>query len=279
MSIQPSNKTDKLKKRGKVLHALPFAVLACTACATNAAAPARAEQSADQKQASLVISPGDSRFNTPDIPDYEAVYNSSSSKTGAFTLHVRTSGSGEKLTLVDVIPMQDNVIVAQRQIDLATHRADFGAGPFFAWGPEIVVSQSNAETYSWTRVPIGGGAPKQASGEIQHGGYVSDMFSPTIASLMPMAPGAKFQLPEATPRKGEFVSAELSTYEILRRENLDLGDGLNCNCWVISKTNSGGATEEIWVDRKAPYVFRRVRDKGGAREFTSDLLAFRFIEK
>ncbi|MEO9469742.1 hypothetical protein [Parasphingorhabdus sp.] len=249
--------------------------LACSILATLSLSQISATaQTPDKSDDAVTIQPGDERFNTPAFDDYQAVYTSSSSKTGGFTLQVRKSGDGKKLAMIDIIPMPNYVIVAQRQIDLKTHRAEFGSGPFFAWGQEFVVSSSNGKNYSWTRTPIGPGAPKQMQGTIANGGYVSEMFSPTLASLMPMSVGTRFQLPEAYPRKGEFVSSEYDSYQVLRKENLSLPSGFSCDCWMIEKKTWNGMTEHIWVSRKAPFVFRRIRDVGGKREFQSDLLAF-----
>ncbi len=245
-----------------------------TACASGA----RAATDSGAAEAPVIM-PGDERFDTPDFGDYQAVYTSSSSKTGGFTLHARTSGDGGTLSLVDIIPMQDSVIVAQRNIDLTSHRLLSGAGPYFAWGAEFVVSQATPESYDWARIPIGGGEPARASGPLQHGGYVSEMFSPTLASLMPMAIGSAFRLPSAYPRKGEFVSSELDEYRVLRRERLALEPGLGCHCWVIEKKTWSGTTELIWVAREAPFVFRRHRDVGGRRDFVSDLLAYEKLDR
>ena len=238
------------------------AALACVACASV------------QAQDALTILPGDARFRTPEFGDYEAVYTSASSKSGGFTLQARLADRGRRLSLVDIIPMKEDVIVAQRGIDLRTQRVEFSAGPYFAWGEEFVVAQAGGHSYDWARVPIGGGEPKRSSGEVAHDGYVTDLFSPTLAALMPMEAGTRFRLPIAYPRKGEFVSVEFDEYEVLRRERLDLPSGIGCDCWVIEKKAWSGATSRIWVAREAPFVFRRHRDVGGRRDFVSDVLAF-----
>ncbi|MCG8436389.1 MAG: hypothetical protein MJA83_20420, partial [Gammaproteobacteria bacterium] len=180
----------------------------------------------------LTILPGDKRFKTPEFDDYQATYTSAFSKTGAFTLQARKTGDGKKLTLIDIIPGKESVIVAQRQIDIKTQRLEFSAGPYFAWGAEFVVKQYQPEEYAWSRVAIGDGETKRTAGEFQNKGSISEMFSPLLASLMPMEPGTKFRLPEAYPRKGEFVSSEFDEYEVLRKERLNLGPGLDCECWV-----------------------------------------------
>lgn len=226
----------------------------------------------------VTILPGDARFKTPGFDDYEALYTSSSSKSGAFTLQVRRTGDGKSINMIDIIPMQESVIVAQRNIDFQTHRVESGAGPNFAWGGEYIVRNFGDKDYDWTRVPLRGGEPKRMMGEFQNGGAVSEMFSPTLASLMPMEVGTKFRMPAAYPRKGEFVSSELDEYQVLRKERLDLPSGLSCDCWVIEKKLWGNhyeSKEMIWVSREAPFVFRRHRDVGGKRDFVSDLLAFR----
>ena len=265
------------RRAGRLFPILFLSLAACGADINGA--DAQENDAAAGSGAATTILPGDARFNTPAFDDYQAVYTSSSSKTGGFTLQVRTSGDGRKLSMIDIIPMQEYVIVAQRQIDLRTHRAEFGAGPFFAWGEEFIVSSSDGENYDWTRLPIGPGEPKQMTGEIAHQGYVSEMFSPTLASLMPMDVGAVFKVPEAYPRKGEFVSSELSEFEVLRKEQLETPSGLRCDCWVIEKRSWNGMTEQIWVAREAPFVFRRIRDIGGRREFASDLLDFQTLKK
>jgi hypothetical protein len=221
------------------------------------------------------VLPGDKRFDTPAFTDYEATYKSAGGKAGTFTLQARKSNNGKKLSLIDIIPMKENVIVSQRVIDLKSHRFEFSAGPFFPWGPEFVVAQTSTTNYDWARIPIGGGEPKRATGEVANTGYISEMFSPTLSALMPMAVGTRFRLPEAIPIVDETVRSDLIEYEVIGRENLELADGLSCDCWVIEKRNGNGTIERIWVARKAPFVFRRHRDGGGKRDFVSDLLSFR----
>lgn len=249
-----------------VFAAISFAIL----CAS----PSQAEDTIIE-----VFEPGSEAFAKLNIKDYEARYTSSFSKTGEFTLHVRTSGDGKKLSMVDIIPGETSVIVAQRVIDLESQRLEFSAGPYFAWGPEFIVSQSNGDRYDWARVSIGGGEPKRSFGEIAHSGYVSEMFSPLLASLMPRDVGASFQLPNSYARKGETVSSELDTYEVVGREELETPSGLKCNCWVLDKTGWAGGQERIWVSLDAPYVFKRHRDVGGPRSFVSELLSFRRLDR
>lgn len=226
-----------------------------------------------------VITPGSDEISLPPIEDYEARYTSSFSKTGEFTLQVRKTGDGKTLSLIDIIPGETMMIVSQRQIDLASFGMQFSAGPYFAWGPEYIVAQSNGKTYDWSRTPLGGGDPKRASGAIANGGYMTEMFSPLLASLMPRDVGARFKVPDSYARKGEFVSSELDDYRVMARERLDTPSGLSCHCWVIEKKTWGGSTEHIWVAREAPFVFKRQRDVGGPRSFVSDLTSYRLIEK
>lgn len=234
-------------------------------------------ESVDPSTDSVLILPGDERFDLPRWRDYEALYTSSSSKNGQFTLIARRSGDGSKLSLIDLIPMQDNVIVAQRIIDYASWRVEAGAGPYFAWGAEMIISQSSGALYDWVRVPIGGGEPQRMQGPVAHQGYVSDMFAPTLAALMPLPVGSRFQLPAAYPRKGGTVSSELDEYRVLRREVLRHDNAPDCECWLIEKRPWSGAVEHLWVDREAPYVFRRTRDPQGEGEFTSALEGFRWL--
>ena len=225
------------------------------------------------------IVPGSTLFKVPELRDYEARYNSSFSKTGEFTLQVRVTGDGKKLSMIDIIPGEQVVIVAHRQIDVASQLEDFSAGPNFAWGPEFIVKQSNGKAYDWTRVSVGGGEPKRASGPVANNGSVSEMFSPLLATLMPMDIGNKFRLPAMYARKGEIASSEFDDYEVTGREVLETASGQRCECWVIDKKNWGGSLERIWVAREAPYVFKRHRDVGGQRSFVSELTGFRFLDK
>lgn len=252
--------------------------LKATLAALFLALPLKAEDNPENGSMEI-IEPGSEVFKTLTIPDYQARYTSSFSKTGEFTLHVRTSGDGRKLSMVDIIPGEESVIVAQRVIDLESQRLVFSAGPYFAWGPEFIVGQSSGNTYDWARVPIGGGEPKRSSGEIAHSGYASEMFSPLLASLMPRDVGARFQLPNSYARKGETVSSELDTYEVIGREELATPSGLNCDCWVLDKSGWAGGPERIWVSIEAPYVFKRHRDVGGPRSFVSELLSFHILDK
>ncbi len=226
-----------------------------------------------------VILPGSDQLSVPELFDYEARYTSSFSKTGEFTLHVRLTGDGQKLSLIDIIPGETMMIVSQRHIDVATQRIEFSGGPYFAWGAEYIVAQSDGRSYDWARVPLGGGAPKRTNGEIENHGYMSEMFSPLLASLMPLGVGESFGLPNSYARKGEFVSSEIDTYEVIARESLETPAGLSCNCWVIEKTPWSGGTERIWIDRQAPFVFKRHRDVGGPRSFVSELTNYRRLEK
>lgn len=225
------------------------------------------------------ITPGSPLFDVPEISDYEARYNSSFSKTGEFTLQVRVTGDGKKLSMIDIIPGANVVIVAHRQIDIESQLEEFSAGPNFAWGPEFIVKQTTGQGYDWIRVSVGGGEPKRASGLVANGGAVSEMFSPLLAALMPMDVGSKFRLPAMYARKGEIASSEFDDYEVTGRESLQTASGLNCECWVIDKKTWGGSSERIWVAREAPFVFKRHRDIGGQRSFVSELTGFRVLDK
>lgn len=249
-----------------------------TGCAQAASDTTTSETTTETTTIAQNILPGNKAFKAPTFEDYEAVYTSQSATSGGFTIQARKSGNGKKVAMIDIIPMKDNIIVAQRHIDLKTFRSTFSAQPYFAWGAEFIVGQSNEDSYDWTRVPIGGGAPKRMSGKIANKGYMTEMFSPTLAALMPMDVGTTFNMPEAYARKGEYVSSELDTFTVMKRENLTTPSGQTCQCWKIEKATWGGQTEYIWVDRTAPFVFKRTRNVGGKREFTSELLAYRNLQ-
>lgn len=227
--------------------------------------------------AAEVITPASAELSLEIPDDYMAQYSSAFSPTGAFTLMARRSGDAQTLMLADIIPMPDSVIVSQRHLELPSMRLIFSAGPYMAWGLEFIVTSASRESHSWVRVPIAGGETKRFAGPIPNEGTYSDMFSPFLAALMPRETGSTFSAPATYPRADETVSVEMDTYEVLGRETLDLGEGLGCECWKIEKRSWSGSVEHVWVDRKAPYVFKRVRDPGGEREFTSDLLAFNVL--
>ncbi|MEM9302833.1 MAG: hypothetical protein AAGE01_12010 [Pseudomonadota bacterium] len=225
------------------------------------------------------IAPGDARFRPLEIGAYVAQYTSASSATGAFSLFVHSVDDGAGISLIDMIPMRDNVIVAQRRIDARMHAVDFSAGPYFAWGAEYVVSQMDGAAFDWTRVPIGGGEAVRLTGELGTTGIVSDMFSPTLAALLPMPPQTRFALPTAQPRPGGALSVAWTSYLVLRKERLDTPSGAECDCWVIEKINADGGVTHLWVDRAAPFIFKRHRDVGGPRELVSELLNFESMQR
>lgn len=224
----------------------------------------------------MTISPGDKKFKMPDFENYEAIYNSAMGKNGRFSLQARKSGNGKTIFLTDTIPMKDNIIIAQRVINAKTHRAEFYAGPYFAWGKEYVVRKNTHDGYGLSRIPLGGGEAIHTAGKLANGGGVDVMFSPTLASLMPMAVGTAFKMPAIYPRKGGLISSEFDDYLVLRTEKLELASGVSCACWVIEKTAwSDGSKTQYWVSREAPFMYRRHRDVGGKRDFVSDVQSYR----
>lgn len=241
--------------------------LAVCAHALTSATPAVAQDRADV------------RFDVPEFEDFEAHYSSAFSRTGAFTLQMRHFADGNRLNITDIIPTNEAVIVASRNIDLTTMLAEFSVGPYFAWGQEYVVRQMRGGQYDMTRVPLGGGAPRRMAGRFDRPGYTVDSFSPTLAAVMPLAVGTQFELPLLQPRADQTVAVAPARFEVLRRETLELPDGLSCECWVIRKTNNAGTTEQFWVSREAPFIYRWHRDIGGEREFVSDLLGYRTLER
>ncbi len=236
-------------------------------------------QSENAEGQAAIVSPQNETSNIEVPHDYIAQYSSAFSPTGAFTLIGRRTGDGQSLMLADIIPMPDNVIVSQRHMDLRDMRMKFWAGPYLAWGFEFVVSAASTEGHSWTRIPIAGGKPEVFVGPQPHGGYYSDMFSPFLAGLMPKETGSTFRAPAAYPRADETVSIELDTFEVLARERIELSNEIRCECWKIEKRGWDGSIEHIWVDRQAPYVFKRVRNPGSEREMTSNLLSFQVLER
>ncbi|MDE1468445.1 hypothetical protein [Aurantiacibacter sp. D1-12] len=225
------------------------------------------------------VLPGSEAINVPAFEDYEAVYTSASSKTGFFTLQARTSGDGAMLVLIDIIPMENMVIASQRHIELDSMRQAFGAGPYFAWGPEFVVSRSNTQGYDWTRAPIEGGEPLRAAGPIENGGYLDTMFSPLLAALLPMELGTSVSIPEATAIVGGTVESRMIEYTVVGEEELQLASGISCLCTVLERAADGSrAAERFWVSREAPFVFRRIRAFGTEQAFTSDLHSFHTLE-
>lgn len=72
------------------------------------------------------------QFNTPEIRNYQVNYSSAMGEDVFFTLVAKKSRDGTKLVLIDIIPMDGDVIVAQRHIDIELLRTNFSAGPCFA---------------------------------------------------------------------------------------------------------------------------------------------------
>ena len=257
---------------------MKFSALAMSSLAVSISLSPVAFAATEEPGASPTIRPGDKRFKPMRFEPYEARYTSRSSITGSFTLMARTVDGGQAISLVDLIPMKDVVIVAQRQIDARTQALQFEAGPLFSWGEEYVVRQMAESAYDWTRIPIGGGDPIRVTGEFATTSVVSDLFSPSLAALLPMEVGEVFQLPVAVPRKGGTVDGWWEEYRVLRVELLETPSGETCECVVLEKPAPGGGTTLLWLADKPPFVFRRSFDVGGRREFVSELLRFQFTE-
>lgn len=256
------------------MSAISRSIAAAIAAAICIIAVSAAEPEADEVRK---IPTGSEAFHPLRFKPYEAHYTSRSSVTGAFTLRARMIDDGQAISLVDIIPMPENVIVAQRRIHAASHALEFSAGPLFSWGAEYVVKQMGPGEYDWTRIPIGGGEPIRTAGSLRTDAVISDLFSPTLAALLPMNVGEKFSLPIAVPRKDGSVSASWETYEIVGKERLETPSGEICQCMLVEKPAPGGGTTALWIDAKPPYVFKRIFDRDGSREFVSELLEFRTI--
>lgn len=219
-------------------------------------------------------------FDTPNFDAYEATYNSTSSITGEFTLQVRPVADEQAINLIDIIPTPSGTIVAQRNVDANTHRLQNSAGPYFAWGAEYITQNYLADKrYDWVRVPLVGGAPVHIEGELEYGAPVSVMFSPALAAVMPMTVDSTFSLPATVPIQAGHVESSLVNYKVLRRETLKTPSGIACECWVLEQQGQGDTVTHYWVDRKAPFVFRRHRAVGSEREFISDLQSYRKIAR
>ncbi len=219
-------------------------------------------------------------FDTPKFDAYEATYNSTSSVTGEFTLQVRPVPGEQAINLIDIIPTPSGTIVAQRNVDANTHRLQNSAGPYFAWGAEYITQNyATDKRYDWVRIPLAGGAPVHIEGGLEHGAPVSVMFSPALAAAMPMTVDSTFSLPATVPVQAGHVESSLVSYKVLRREALKTPAGIACECWVLEQQGQGASVTHYWVDRKAPFVFRRHRDVGGEREFVSDLQSYRKIAR
>ncbi|MDJ0641274.1 MAG: hypothetical protein QNJ15_00520 [Erythrobacter sp.] len=255
-----------------------IALLSAALCSMPASAGAGAEESPAIAAEVVQISPGDAGVSIDISSDYRAEYSSAFAKAGAFTLLALRTGDGKTLMLADIIPTGDTVIVSQRHLDLPSMRVKFVAGPFLAWGTEFVVTASAPSGQAWARVPIGPGEVKSDARGISTGGFFSDMYSPLLAALMPRPPGTVLTLPASYPRADETFTIEFDRYEVMGREALGLQAGFECECWKIEKQGWDGSTEHIWVDRKAPYVFKRVRNPGSDREFVSELVAFETVD-
>lgn len=220
-----------------------------------------------------------SQLDMPEFADYEAHYESAFSTTGAITMQLRRFANGTKLNMIDIIPTEQSVIVATRNINLASNVIEFEVGPYFAWGQEYVVRMSNGAGYSMTRIPFDGSAPIHSQGQLEHGGMMFDMYAPTLAAMLPADVGTSFQLPLGSPTRENNLIADPTTYDVVRTERLELDSGISCDCTVIRKNNPGGSTDLFWVSRTAPFIYRWHRDIGGPREFVSELQAFRTLDR
>jgi hypothetical protein len=225
----------------------------------------------------LLITPGDSRLHTPEFDPYEVEYGSA---FGRFYNQVRkfTDQGSEKISVLNIIEMPQGVIIDHRTIDAATLRIETFNSPYFAWGKEQVFMQSAADKYSLVRIPIDGGDPIHSTGTLENNGYFDSLgFSPTLAAILPLDVGTKFQMPKDQPRKNGSVVSVLANYEVVAKEKLNLPSGVSCDCWVIQEISENGSIHKYWISQTAPFLLRRHRDVGGKRDFISDVITFRSL--
>jgi hypothetical protein len=225
----------------------------------------------------FLITPGDSRLHTPEFDPYEVEYGSA---FGRFYNQVRkfTDQGSEKISVLNIIEMPQGVIIDHRTIDAATLRIETFNSPYFAWGKEQVFMQSSADNYSLVRIPIDGGDPIHSTGALENNGYFDSLgFSPTLAAILPLDVGTKFQMPKDQPKKNGAVVSVLANYEVIAKEKLNLPSGLSCDCWVIQETSENGSIHKYWISQTAPFLLRRHRDVGGKRDFISDVITFRSL--
>lgn len=223
----------------------------------------------------LSITPGSERLKTPEFEPYEAEYGSA---FGRFFNQVRkfSGEGGDKISVLNIIEMPKGVIVDHRIIDAATLRIENFTSPYFAWGKEQVIVRATSNEYSLVRAPIDGGEPIYKTGALDNNGYFDGLgFSPTMAALLPLDVGAKFQMPKDQPTKDGGILSQFSQYEVVGKEHLDLDSGVSCDCWIIQQKAGRGVIHKYWISREAPFLIRRHRDVGGKRDFVSDVISFR----
>ncbi len=253
---------------------MPAFALALGASGADLATEASAQPASASSDAIETILPGDERLRTPEFEPYEVEYGSA---FGRFYNQVRKfrGEGGDKISVLNIIEMPNGVIVDHRTIDAKTLRIETFNSPYFAWGPEFVFMRATEKKYDLVRVPISGGEPIYATGDLDHNGYFDSLgFSPTFAALPQLDTGAKFQLPKDQPRKGGTVDVVLSSFEVIGVERLELASGVSCDCTVIQETSQGGAIHKYWISDQAPFLIQRHRDVGGKRDFVSAVISF-----
>lgn len=256
----------------KPAHLATIIVAACVVMMANMAA--HGKTSPVRPDEMLIIIPGDDMLNTPEFDSYEVEYGSA---FGRFYNQVRkfTDQSGDKISVLNIIEMPQNVIVDHRTIDAETLRMETFNSPYFAWGPEHVFMRMSENSYDLIRVPADGGDLIQSTGKLDNNGYFDGLgFSPTMAAILPLDVGTKFQMPKDQPRKDGTVLSVLANYEVVAKEQLKMPTGVDCDCWVIQETASNGSIHKYWVSQSAPFLIRRHRDVGGKRDFISDVISF-----
>ncbi|NKB88490.1 MAG: hypothetical protein GKS06_09740 [Acidobacteria bacterium] len=229
------------------------------------------------QQAAELVGPGHERLSLPDFEAYEVEYTSAS---GRFLNQVRPFqlDGVAKISILNLIDMPSGVIVDHAVVDRATLRQEYGATPYFAWGMENILLRATANELEIVRVPMGGGAPVVIEQEFDHGGYFEPLgFSPTYAALLPADEGTVFQIARRQPVAGGSIRTDFADFVVLGMETLETPAGLRCDCTILEERVEGGATHRYWVARQAPFLFKRHRDIGGARDFVSEALSFRHV--
>ncbi len=275
-------KTDNGKQKHwypsrQAVSAFASFALALTACSTGLDTKAQAQSDTLDPNGTITILPGDERIDTPEFEPYEIEYTSA---FGRFYNQVRKfrGENGEKISIINIIEMPQMVIVDHRTIDALALRIETFHSPYFAWGAEYVSMRAEAEEYNLVRIPVAGGEPIHTTGKLDNNGYFDSLgFSPTFAAILPLDVGTKFKMPKDEPRRDGSVVSVLSSYEVVGKENLTLTSGVSCECHIIQENAENGTIHKYWISREAPFLIKRHRDVGGARDFVSEVLRFRSL--
>lgn len=211
--------------------------------------------------------PGISPINAEYVAPYSARYSSYDITVRA----TRTFGRNV-LSVIVLIDRGNGVIVDHMGWDAETLEMVYRQTPYFAKGIEYVVSRFEGGKHEITRIPLRGGQPIFVTGDV--GSPVFEVaFLGIILGALPLELGFQVRLPHlVAQRESDDWRLDFTIIEVTGREEISTPAG-DFDAWVVDTDNETFGEERLYIVNHPPFVVRRIRWPGTAREFVSEVQA------